>query len=294
MRLKTVAALSLSLAFAGLDPFSSLRAQNVSGQSALQPTPDTAQAPDSASIVVGHPFSAIKYSRLVKVLPNGKEHFLRNETYPVLLARDNDGRIHVQEVKPYPPCDQLTLRVPPPCLSWNVFFFDPTTTSITHWPEGERAAHVAVTFKITSEQADEAEKDTWVMPKNESTTDEDGGNIVTEDLGKKTLEGVLATGSRTTILRNQGQASATKTIHEVWMSEDMRLVIKVVDGDPGNAERISGLEHISLDPDSSLFAIPEGYDLQRRNTVGEYAGNDLTAMADWFVTQESLSPTDLQ
>jgi len=105
---------------------------------------------------------------------------------------------------------------------------------------------------------------------------------------------VLATGSRTTILRNQGQASATKTIHEVWMSEDMRLVIKVIDGDPGNVERISGLEHISLDPDSSLFAIPEGYNVQHRNTVGEYAGNDLTAMAGWFVTQESLSPNDLQ
>jgi hypothetical protein len=84
--------------------------------------------------------------------------------------------------------------------------FDPTTNHITHWPEGELAAHEAVTLKITVEQADEAEKDTWVMPKNKPTADEDGGNIDTVDLGRKTIEGVLATGSRTTILRNQGQA----------------------------------------------------------------------------------------
>jgi hypothetical protein len=39
-------------------------------------------ADHGSSLVLGHPFAAIKYARRVRVLPDGKHKFIRNERYP--------------------------------------------------------------------------------------------------------------------------------------------------------------------------------------------------------------------
>ena len=211
----------------------------------------------------------------------------------MVLARDSDGRISVQNIDSLtPPCDQLTLRVPPPCDSWGQTVFDPTTNVITHWVAGEVAGRVAIILKITGEQANEAEKDTSVMPEKASLAIGNGGKVVNEDLGQKTVEGVLATGSRSIVFKNQGQPSASRTIHEEWRSEDMRLVVKVIDGNPDGIERVSGLEHISSSPDSSLFVVPEGYELQHPHSIGEYVSKDLDDLSYWAVIQDPLADGD--
>ena len=83
-----------------------------------------------------------------------------------------------------------------------------------------------------------------------------------------------------------------KRIHEEWRSEEMRLVLRVIDGDPSGIEKISGFEHMSLSPDSSLFTIPGDYELQHPDSVGEYVDGDLRSLSHWAVTQEPLSPED--
>src|SRR4051794_25203488 len=42
---------------------------------------------------VGRAFSATKYARLVKAMPDGKLHFIRNERYPTRVARSADGSV---------------------------------------------------------------------------------------------------------------------------------------------------------------------------------------------------------
>ena len=72
------------------------------------------------ALVVGHPFSAIKYARRVRVLPDGKQQFLSNERYPIRIARDADGRLTMQIIDTaglYPECDRLDILVPPICPS---------------------------------------------------------------------------------------------------------------------------------------------------------------------------------
>ena len=87
--------------------------------------------------MVGGAFSAIKYARLVTVLPNGKRHFIRNERYPSRIARNADGRIMMQIMDEISSeCDRPTMRIPPPCPSWSVFVIDPNSRLVTHWPDG--------------------------------------------------------------------------------------------------------------------------------------------------------------
>ena len=69
-------------------------------------------------------------------------------------------------------------------------------------------------------------------------------SVTTEDLGGKTGEGLRATGVGTTTMYPAGH-SGNKTpiaiIHEVWKSPEMRLVVKIVDGDPHGEETIRTL-----------------------------------------------------
>lgn len=73
-----------------------------------------------AAPVTGYPFSAVKYARRVRVLPDGRQEFLRNERYPIAMARDQDGRLMMQMLETdglAPECDiwsgKLRLSVPP-------------------------------------------------------------------------------------------------------------------------------------------------------------------------------------
>lgn len=48
--------------------------------------------------LAGHPFSAVKYARTIRVLPGGKQQFIRNERYPIRIARDSAGRLMMQKI----------------------------------------------------------------------------------------------------------------------------------------------------------------------------------------------------
>jgi hypothetical protein len=63
----------------------------------------------------------------------------------------------------------------------------------------------------------------------------------------------------------------------------MRLVIRVIDGDPEGDEVISGLEHISLSPKSSLFQPPLDRILRDAKNRSWAADHNIADLADWFV-----------
>lgn len=78
-----------------------------------------------------------------------------------------------------------------------------------------------------------------------------------------------------------GQAVQHARIHEVWTSAEMRLIIRVTDGDPNGEESVWGLEKISLAPDAKLFQPPDGYQRQHQRWDGYYA-NDFEDLKSWF------------
>lgn len=244
-------------------------------------------------IVQGEPFSAISYVRKIRILPDGKQEFIRNLRYPEEVARDTAGRVRIGIVTLLQPeCDRLDMLVPPPCPVKTIIVFDPNQPTLIDWLEGEAAGHVTAIRRLTPEQVEDARHSTSIMPEDVRSTQSDERDTTIENLGDKSLEGVLATGMRTTkviCVQEAGTRKCRRTIHEIWVSRKMDLVLRIVEGDPQGEESISGLEHLSRSPDMATFEPPDGYVTQHPGT--KYSDHFIDLLASWFVAEPDGNDT---
>lgn len=92
-------------------------------------------------------------------------------------------------------------------------------------------------------------------------------NVVTEDLGSKTIDGVLATGKRITRTIPAGQmgnATAIVSTHEEWFANDLKIELSRNDVDPFRGTHTTSVSSLSkAEPDASLFTVPSGYTVQQ-------------------------------
>ena len=243
----------------------------------------------SALAVTGQPFSAIKYTRTVKIMPDGKR-VIKSERYSIRLARDADGRVLVEGASPPVECEGPGLLEPLKCIYARFLFFDPKARTMTHWMEGESAGDGMIVIQLKAAQYEEAERLTLNVQKDANETDADEPDVIRKDLGQKVIEGVSATGVRWTTAMSTGvpgQKATITHIHEVWTSTDLKMVIKIIDGDPRDEETITGLEHISRAPDPSLFHPPDGYKIWdwkvSRWIHSSAADGDIRDLVEWQV-----------
>jgi hypothetical protein len=86
-----------------------------------------------------------------------------------------------------------------------------------------------------------------------------------ESLGTQTIEGVLAEGSRTTVLYPIGAVGNDRpitTVSETWVSPELKTVVLSKNSDPRNGDSTTRLTNISRsEPDASLFQIPADYEV---------------------------------
>jgi hypothetical protein len=89
-----------------------------------------------------------------------------------------------------------------------------------------------------------------------------------EDLGKQTIEGVLAEGTRTTITIPAGEIGNERPIEivsERWYSPELQLVVMTRHSDPRMGETTYKLTNISRnEPAKSLFEVPPDYTIKSR------------------------------
>jgi hypothetical protein len=88
-------------------------------------------------------------------------------------------------------------------------------------------------------------------------------NTTTETLTPQNIEGVYATGTRTTLTIPAGQIGNEKAIlvvDEVWFSPDLKINVLTKHSDPRMGENVYRLTNISrAEPDPTLFQVPAGY-----------------------------------
>jgi hypothetical protein len=88
-------------------------------------------------------------------------------------------------------------------------------------------------------------------------------NVKTESLGAKTVEGVLADGTRTTITIPAGQVGnelPLQTVIESWYSPDLQTVVLSKRSDPRSGETVTRYTNINrAEPAHSLFEVPADY-----------------------------------
>jgi hypothetical protein len=91
----------------------------------------------------------------------------------------------------------------------------------------------------------------------------DGANEVKEQLGKQTIEGVEAEGTRTTVTIPAGEIGnerAIEIVSERWYSSELQLVVMTRHSDPRFGETTYKLTNINrTEPAKSLFEVPSGY-----------------------------------
>jgi hypothetical protein len=92
-----------------------------------------------------------------------------------------------------------------------------------------------------------------------------------ESLGKQTVEGVEAEGTRNTITipaGTIGNERAIQIVSERWYSPELQAVVMTKHSDPRFGETTYRLTNISRgEPDHSLFELPAGYTITDRGNI---------------------------
>jgi|ERR1051326_131999 hypothetical protein len=97
-------------------------------------------------------------------------------------------------------------------------------------------------------------------------------NEVKEQLGKQTIEGVEAEGTRTTITIPAGEIGNERPIEivsERWYSPELQLMVMTRHSDPRTGETTYKLTNINrAEPAKSLFEVPAGYTVKEGPQLG--------------------------
>jgi hypothetical protein len=93
-----------------------------------------------------------------------------------------------------------------------------------------------------------------------------GRGVVTENLGQQTVEGVNATGTRSTTTIPAGaigNLQPIKIVAEQWVSPDLQVLVLTKHSDPRSGDTTYRLQNIvRAEPDRSLFIVPPDYSLK--------------------------------
>ena len=96
----------------------------------------------------------------------------------------------------------------------------------------------------------------------------DNPNVRKEDLGSQNIEGVMATGTRTTTVIPAGEignAQEIRVVSERWFSDELQVLVMTRHSDPRSGETTYRLRNIlRAEPDPSLFTVPPDYTIQQR------------------------------
>ena len=92
-------------------------------------------------------------------------------------------------------------------------------------------------------------------------------NVVTADLGSKTIDGVVATGKRVTRTipaEQMGNAAAIVSTHEEWFATDLKIELSRSDVDPFHGTHTTAVSALTkAEPDAALFKVPSDYTVQQ-------------------------------
>lgn len=209
--------------------------------------------------VTGAPYCADEVHERVQTLADGTHITSDNRT--LRQCRDSAGRTRREEPIAWGQPESITLiHIDDPVANVR-YILDPQNKIAHRHPlareEGESMEHrLSPGTSTTTISATPAVK---AGAKSENPRPQ----TTSENLGKETIEGVIANGRRSTTtypvgaVGNDREFTAT---HEDWLSPQLHLDILTKQVDPRYGEDTRKLTNISTaEPDPALFQVPEGY-----------------------------------
>jgi len=222
--------------------------------------------PGMARTITGAPYSAVEVRESTQTLPNGNVITRKTESN---VYRDSMGRVRTETT--------VQERGPRNGAAATAGAGAQTQTSRTFITIHDPVAGVTRELNPTAKTAHETPlptnrgrgANTAAAPRpvrgnapgtRGTTTDP---NVKTETLSMQTINGVQATGSRVTHTVPAGQRGNTlaiQTVHETWMSPDLKIPVMVKDTDLTSRTTTTQLTNIlRTEPDPSLFQAPSDY-----------------------------------
>ncbi len=226
--------------------------------------------------VQGAPYSATITNELVQTLADGNRIV---QTSNGSTARDSQGRTRQETV--LPPIGNLSAANAPRLVfihdtvaqtSYTLNLTDktaqkiPTFSASTNGPGvmggGATTTFVRVEGGVTAGAAPLPPLPP-AMVAQATLIGSDQAEASTEDLGSKTMEGIIVNGVRTTRTIAAGEIGNEKPISivtEVWTSPDLKTVVYSKRSDPRMGEQTFQLTNIvRSEPDASLFTVPADF-----------------------------------
>lgn len=249
-----------------------------------------------SKVTPGAPYSAEAVNESTQTLADGNRIVQKSTTR---VYRDGEGRVRREELNEVG--DVISVSIVDP-VAHTSYVLDPRTRNayrgsmlmatphvfVRGVPESEadkRATEAdAMKMKIAREKAASQEKEPrsdvpgtmMVKPpppppppppgyKGEMMMKE-SAETSKEDLGRQTVDGVAATGTRTTwtiAAGAIGNLQPIKIVSEQWFSPDLQLLVLTKHSDPRTGENTYRLQNIvRAEPDRSLFTVPPDYTLK--------------------------------
>lgn len=192
-----------------------------------------------------------------QTLPDGNTIHWISES---IQARDENGRTFRQRIQG---CDIDSNGQPQ--LRTQVDIYDPATKSTTTWGTGPGSMMLVTVMHPQTNLAPD-----WKdIPRTPAIRFHAQTEFTTEDLGTRTIAGMLTTGRRTTQLipaGEQGNDMPLKLVHENWVDKESHATLMTISDDPRMGRHTWEVESLTLGPpDPALFNPPTNYKVWDRN-----------------------------
>jgi hypothetical protein len=262
MRLRVVAAVVAVLGVVGIAGASD------------QPTPHEVVATGGlihsllAAPVTNEPYSAMQTTEIVRTLADGTKLTRHGHHF---VARDSAGRERVEMRMAAAKDGKPEVKL--------IFIIDPVAHKLTSWVEGANGPKVATVAKMKEPTG---KVPTAAMPRESDSRPQP--EVTNESLGSQMIDNIPAMGERTTTVvpvgRSGNDQPITKT-HEVWTSDEMKLVLLQNWSDPRSGVRTTQFADFSrTEPNAALFRPPAGYEVKTAEQTLRELAEKLQGAAD--------------
>ena len=217
--------------------------------------------PPPNEVVAGAPYSGVEVHSRQQVLANGTVIQHQEQTK---VARDAQGRVRRETTRQTPDGKTETRIMISDPVAGMIHELDPTRKMAfsrpTHFGRGPRNGQ-------PGQSAQPGQTAGTAGSRNVRQPAQASNNTRSETLASRSMNGVIATGTRTTHTipaGTIGNSAAIETVHERWFSEDLKVPVKTVITDPRNGTSTSELTNLLRgDPDASLFTIPSDFTVNK-------------------------------
>jgi len=204
--------------------------------------------------VTGAPYSGVEVRTSQQVLAAGG---VISRTEKTNVYRDSQGRVRRESTRTGPDGQTHT----------RVTIADPVAGTITELDAANKTAFTRTARFPSQSQTDASTGRQQMMGAGRRGAAQTDANVKRETLAAKSMNGVIASGTRVTHTipaGTIGNSQALETVRETWLADDLKVPVMTKVTDPRMGTMTTELTNINRSqPDASLFQVPSDYTVKK-------------------------------